>query len=235
MIKVNCAAMPANLIESELFGHEKGAFTGASERRIGKFEMADNNTIFLDEIGEMPLDAQVKLLRVLQEKEIERVGGSATIKLNVRVVAATNRNLEEEVKEGRFRSDLFYRLNVFPIALPALRERIEDIDSLSLAFLERFSRNTGKKTVKISNSALQQLRAYPWPGNVRELEHLIERNVLLADGGIINAVYLPAAAESQPQSSPAYAVRSLQETERHYIIQGLEAVQWENLRRGRRC
>ncbi len=191
MIKVNCAALPAQLIESELFGHEKGSFTGASERRIGKFELADNSTLFLDEIGEMPPDLQVKLLRAIQEKEIERVGGKGVIKTNVRLIAATNRNLQEEVKAGRFRADLFYRLNVFPITLPPLRERKEDIPLLASHFLNKLSYKSALKITSISPVVLSELQDYEWPGNIRELEHVIERSILMSAGPIIKEVYLP--------------------------------------------
>jgi formate hydrogenlyase transcriptional activator len=221
MIKVNCAAMPASLIESELFGHERGAFTGAVERRIGKFELANNSTLFLDEVGEMPLEAQVKLLRVLQEKEMERVGGKTTIKLNVRIIAATNRDLEEEVKAGRFRSDLYYRLNVFPIKLPPLRDRSEDIESLAGFFLSKFSKSIGKKTVKLSANALRQLEAYLWPGNVRELEHLIERSVILTTGPMIREFFLPKAKEATTDGQTVQSDLSLEEVERKHIIQVL--------------
>lgn len=221
MIKLNCAAMPANLIESELFGHEKGAFTGALERRIGKFELADNGTLFLDEIGEMPLEAQVKLLRVLQEKELERVGGKSTIKVNVRIIAATNRNLEEEVAAGRFRSDLYYRLNVFPIHLPPLRERQEDIAPLAHFFVDRFSKNTGKKIKAISPKVLQELSSYPWPGNVRELEHLIERSVLLATEPTLKEVHLPIRKENPPAESRVFT-GTLEEIERMHIIETIK-------------
>ena len=170
MVKVNCATLPPNLIESELFGHERGSFTGAVERRIGKFELANHGTLFLDEIGELPPGLQVKLLRAIQEKEIERIGGKHTIKTDVRIIAATNRNLQKEVAEGRFRSDLFYRLNVFPIVLPPLRERKEDIPLLAAHFIDRFARTAGKKNVRLSSTAMKQLDAYNWPGNVRELD-----------------------------------------------------------------
>ena len=182
LIKVNCAALPANLIESELFGHEKGAFTGAIEKRIGKFELAQGSTIFLDEIGEMPLDLQVKLLRVLQEKEIERIGGSQTIKIDVRIIAATNRNLEKEIAEGRFRLDLYYRLNIFPITLPPLRERIEDIPMLANFFSQKFSKKMGKAYNGIKQEALEEMMQYNWPGNIREMENIIEQSFVLNDG-----------------------------------------------------
>jgi DNA-binding NtrC family response regulator len=182
MIKVNCAAIPATLIESELFGHEKGAFTGALEKRKGKFEQADGGTIFLDEIGELPLGMQVKLLRVLQEREIEYVGGHSPIKVNVRIVAATNRNLEKEVAEGNFRLDLYYRLNVFPITLPALRERKTDIEALSLFFANRFCKEFDKPFNGIAQSMMDEMLAYHWPGNIRELENVLEQAVILNDG-----------------------------------------------------
>ncbi|MGX5856580.1 sigma-54-dependent Fis family transcriptional regulator [Dyadobacter jiangsuensis] len=224
MIKVNCAALPANLIESELFGHERGAFTGAVERRIGKFELADRSTLFLDEIGEMPLEAQVKLLRVLQEKELERIGGKTTIKVDVRVIAATNRNLEEEVKAGRFRSDLYYRLNVFPIVLPPLRNRRDDIIPLAHFFVDRCNKNSGRKVTGISPKVIQELQAYPWPGNVRELEHLIERSVLLSNDVVIREIHLP---KQQPEDKtlPVLPTQTLSEVERAYIIEVLKQFQ----------
>ncbi|QDK77535.1 response regulator [Spirosoma sp. KCTC 42546] len=182
LVKVNCATLPMNLIESELFGHEKGAFTGAAERRIGKFELAHQGTIFLDEIGEMPLDLQAKLLRVLQEKEFERLGGKGTIQTDVRVIAATNRHLEKEVAEGRFRLDLYYRLSVFPILLPALRERPEDIPLLAHFFAQKYSQKMGKSSPGISSTTLAELLSYAWPGNIRELENIIEQAVIISDG-----------------------------------------------------
>jgi transcriptional regulator with GAF, ATPase, and Fis domain len=222
MVKINCAALPANLIESELFGHEKGAFTGAIDRRIGKFELADHSSLFLDEIGEMPLEAQAKLLRVLQERELERLGGKQTIKVDVRLIVAANRNLEAAVKAGLFREDLYYRLNVFPIHLPPLRERPEDVGPLANFFLARYSRNSGKKINKIAPKALQQLRSYTWPGNVREMEHLIERSVLLTSGDTLQDVHIPKSAGTE-NAGPAYlANRSLEEVERSYIIEVLQ-------------
>ncbi|MDB5154701.1 MAG: transcriptional regulator, NifA subfamily, Fis Family [Mucilaginibacter sp.] len=185
MVKVNCAALPANLIESELFGHERGSFTGATERRVGKFELANNGTLFLDEIGEMPPELQVKILRALQEKEIERVGGKTTIKVDVRIIAATNRDLDKEMAEGRFRSDLYYRLNIFPIYLPSLRERRADIPLLASHFILRFAKKTGRRIETLSSRAMQELVQYDWPGNIRELEHLIERSILLTSGDTI--------------------------------------------------
>jgi DNA-binding NtrC family response regulator len=191
IITINCAAIPENLIESELFGHEKGAFTGATERRVGKFEMANGGTVFLDEIGELTMESQVKLLRVLQEQEFERIGSWKTIKVDVRIVAATNRNLEKEVAEGRFRLDLYYRLNVFPICLAPLRERKCDIPLLCQHFVDGKSEKMNKKVTGVTEPVLKQLVSYDWPGNIRELEHLIERNVLMADGAVIDRITLP--------------------------------------------
>lgn len=222
MIKVNCAAMPANLIESELFGHEKGAFTGATERRIGKFELANNSTLFLDEIGEMPLEAQVKLLRVIQERELERVGGKDTIKVDVRIIAATNRNLEEEVEAGRFRSDLFYRLNVFPIYLPSLRERMEDVEALANFFVTKYNKNNGKNINRIAPKAMQQLQSYLWPGNVRELEHLIERSVIMTIDNTLREVYLPKKTDKNNDAEENIFSKTLEEMERTFIINALK-------------
>ncbi|WP_121811380.1 sigma 54-interacting response regulator [Mucilaginibacter kameinonensis] len=191
LIKVNCAAIPVSLIESELFGHEKGAFTGAFERRIGKFEQAHGGTLFLDEIGEIPLEVQTKLLRVLQEKELERVGGRTTIKVDVRVVAATNRNLHEDVAAGRFRMDLYYRINVFPIFLAPLRERKEDIPLLTHYFLQQHARKTGTPVKQITSAVLNKLLAYSWPGNIRELLHLVERHIILSSSDVISTIELP--------------------------------------------
>ncbi len=182
MITVNCAALPANLIESELFGREKGAFTGAGERQMGRFELADNGTLFLDEIGEMPLELQAKLLRVIQEGEFERLGGSRTIKVNVRIIASTNRDLDEEIRSGGFRQDLFYRLNVFPITIPPLRQRKEDIPLLVNFFVAKFNKKIGKKIGTVSKETLETLQKYNWPGNVRELESIIERAVITSQG-----------------------------------------------------
>ncbi len=222
MVKVNCAALPANLIESELFGHERGAFTGAIERRIGKFELAHNSTLFLDEIGELPLEAQAKLLRVIQEREVERVGGKQIIKVDVRLIAATNRNLEEEVKAGRFRADLYFRLNVFPISPPPLRERSEDIEPLTHFFVQKYSRNTGRRIKKVTPGVIQQFRSYTWPGNVRELEHLIERSILLSTDGVLEEVYIPQNADADKQEQAFLLNRSLEEVERGYIIETLK-------------
>lgn len=221
MVKVNCAALPAHLIESELFGHEKGAFTGAVDKRIGKFELANHSTLFLDEIGEMPLELQVKLLRVLQERELERIGGKTTIKLDVRIIAATNRNLEAEVEAGRFRSDLYYRLNVFPINLPPLRERREDIEQLAYSFLAKFSKNIGKRVTNISAKVLQELKSYNWPGNVRELEHLIERSILLSEGQTLTEIHLPGRQHQANNGNGSLldlSTGTLEQMERAHII-----------------
>ncbi|HEX6432413.1 MAG TPA: sigma 54-interacting response regulator [Niastella sp.] len=222
-VKLNCAALPATLIESELFGHEKGAFTGANDKRIGKFERAHRGTIFLDEVGEMPLELQVKLLRVLQEKEIERVGGRDTIKIDVRVIAATNKNLEKEVADGRFRLDLYYRLNVFPITLPALRDRKEDIPALAYHFMNYYNHKAGKKISGVSENVLRKMMAYNWPGNIRELEHLMERSVLLAKGMAIEDILLPTVTKSDGIAVPEETtMKTIEENERDYIISVLK-------------
>jgi Nif-specific regulatory protein len=181
-IKAHCAALPENLIESELFGHVKGAFTGATADRKGRFELADGGTLFLDEIGEIPPSIQIKLLRVLQEREFERVGSTHTIKINVRVIAATNRNLQQMASEGAFREDLFYRLNVFPIYVPPLRKRKSDILQLADFFLEKYGKSSGKNVRRLSSPVIDMLYTYHWPGNVRELENIMERGVILAEG-----------------------------------------------------
>jgi len=223
IVVVNCAALPLSLIESELFGYEKGAFTGANTRRIGKFEQANGGTLFLDEIGELPLDAQVKLLRVLQEKEIERIGGETTVKVDVRIVAATNRNLEYEVAQGRFRLDLYYRLNVFPVELAALRERKEDVEALAYHFLKKYATKAHKNVTGISNKALNQLMQYDWPGNIRELEHLIERNVLLAPGSEITAFDLAVTPQAtQVKQATDGAMLSMEDMEREHIMTALK-------------
>ena len=217
LIKVNCGALPASLIESELFGHERGAFTGANEQRIGKFEQANKSTIFLDEIGDMPIDLQVKLLRVLQEKEIDRVGGKGSIRVDIRIIAATNRDLEKDVSEGRFRMDLYYRLNVFPILMPPLRDRIKDIPALVAFFLELFCRRNNCPVKKVSPAAMDSLLLYPWPGNIRELQYLLERTVLLTPGFLINEFQLPGIpAVSAPATSTA-GVKTIREIEAEHI------------------
>ncbi|WP_431209921.1 sigma-54 interaction domain-containing protein [Puia sp. P3] len=224
MVKVNCAALSPHLIESELFGHEKGSFTGATDRRIGKFELAAGGTLFLDEVGEMPLDLQVKLLRVLQEKEIERVGGKTVIPTDVRIIAATNRQLWQEVQAGKFRSDLYYRLNVFPIVIPPLRDRREDLPALVDNFIARYARKMGKKITGISEHALSGLKAYSWPGNIRELEHLIERTVLLSHEPFIRHIDTPAADLPQDQEPDNLVlpdddrIKTIDEIEREHIV-----------------
>ncbi len=219
LVKVNCATLPATLIESELFGHEKGSFTGAHDKRIGKFEQANGGTIFLDEIGEMPVDLQVKLLRVLQEKEIEPIGSRWPVKINVRVIAATNKNLEKEVAEGKFRLDLYYRLNVFPIELPPLRDRVEDIPALVHHFLNYYNQKAGKKVAGLSDKVLRNMAAYHWPGNIRELENIIERGVLLAKGTIIDEISLPVSqTKTGFHDTTDNRMKTIHENERDYII-----------------
>ncbi|MDE4541068.1 sigma 54-interacting transcriptional regulator, partial [Thermoanaerobacterium sp. R66] len=191
-IRVNCAAIPSTLLESELFGHEKGAFTGAIMQKIGKFELADGGTIFLDEIGDIPIEIQAKLLRVLQDKEFERVGGIRTIKVDVRIIAATNKNLEEAMKNGTFREDLYYRLNVIPVFLPALRDRKEDIPVLVEHFIRKMNKKLGRNVQFITNTAIKALIKYDWPGNIRELENLIERCITLSDKEYIDFDDLPS-------------------------------------------
>jgi formate hydrogenlyase transcriptional activator len=227
MVKVNCAALPAHLIESELFGHERGSFTGATEKRVGKFEQANGGTLFLDEIGEMPPDLQVKLLRALQEREIERIGGKSPIKLDVRVIAATNRDLEKEVAEGRFRSDLFYRVNIFPIILPELKDRKEDISLLVSHFIRRLAGKTGRKVKGISKEALQDMLLYDWPGNIRELEHLIERSILLSDGDILTQIQLPGSKSVTPVpvGKKEFIIKKMEVNEREYIVNMLQYCQ----------
>jgi formate hydrogenlyase transcriptional activator len=223
LVKVNCAAIPAGLIESELFGHEKGAFTGALTKKMGRFEVADKGTIFLDEIGELPLDLQSKLLRVLQEGEFERVGGMQTFKVNVRIIAATNRDLEQQSKTGHYRPDLYYRLNVFPIHLPALREREGDIPLLVQFFVRKFAANFGKKIDRISERMMAGLQRYHWPGNIRELEHVIERAVILSEGSELEPIELL----SQPNGKAgAVKPQTLEETERQHILDVLDQANW---------
>jgi len=197
-IKINCAAIPHNLIESELFGYERGAFTGAVSSKPGRFELADGGTLFLDEIGEIPVEMQVKLLRALQESEFERVGGIKTTRVDVRLIAATNRDLLHEIEAGRFRKDLYYRLAVVPIVLPALRERRTDIPMLARHFLEKYNRKLNKRIEGIADEALAQLQVYPWPGNIRELENLMERTLLFADGPQVQLKDLPEAMRASP-------------------------------------
>jgi transcriptional regulator with GAF, ATPase, and Fis domain len=212
MIKLNCAALPASLIEAELFGREKGAYTGALTRQIGRFELAHGSTIFLDEVGELPLELQPKLLRVLQEGELERVGGTQTIKVDVRVIAATNRRLEDEVRAGRFREDLYYRLNVFPIRLPPLRERSADIPMLVWQFAREFSQSIGTRIDRIPDGTMRALEAYAWPGNIRELRNVIERAAILSRDGVLEMA-LPAAAEGRATRPGTLAASERREIE----------------------
>jgi formate hydrogenlyase transcriptional activator len=205
LVKVNCSAISAGLVESELFGHMKGAFTGAIQRRVGRFELADGGTIFLDEVGELPLEIQVRLLRVLQEREFEPVGSSRSVRVDVRVIAATNCDLGEAVKAGRFRSDLFYRLNVFPIEVPPLRDRRPDIPKLAMFFLERFSKKFGKRIGTVSQATMDMLVGYGWPGNIRELQNIIERAVVVTHGSVLafSADLLPAEISEVSVNPPA--------------------------------
>jgi PAS domain S-box-containing protein len=222
LITVNCASLPSNLIESELFGREKGAFTGADTRQVGRFEIANGSTLCLDEIGELPLEVQAKLLRVIQHNEFERLGSSQTIKVDVRIVATTNRNLEEEARKGRFREDLYYRLNVFPITVPPLRQRKEDIPLLVQAFIERYARKLGKQITSIQKETMKALQDYLWPGNVRELENVIERAMILCPGPVFQLVD-KLEISSPPLSS---TVRTLEETERNQILKTLSETRW---------
>jgi len=201
LVKLNCGAIPTGLVESELFGHMKGAFTGALERRTGRFELADGGTLFLDEVSELPPDTQVKLLRVLQEHEFEPLGSSRTMKVNVRIIAASNRDLEKAVQEGRFRADLYYRLNVLPIVLPPLRQRRSDIPLLTAFFVERFARQFGKQITGIAQDTMDLLSRYDWPGNIRELQNVVERAVVLSRGQI-----LKLGADLLPASSAGHSV-----------------------------
>jgi len=223
-IKLHCAALAESLLESELFGHEKGAFTGAERRREGRFEQANGGTLFLDEIGDIAPSVQVKLLRVLQEHEFERVGGNQTIHADARVIAATNRDLKSMVADGRFREDLYYRLNVINVSLPTLRERRTDIPMLALHFLERFAKENSKAVERISEAALARLVSYAWPGNVRELENVIERAVVLADAGSIEPSHLPPEVVPSPTSgAPRIPGASMADIERYAILTTLEA------------
>lgn len=219
LVIINCGAIPENLAESLLFGHERGSFTGALDKRIGKFELADGGTIFLDEIGEMPMELQVKLLRVLQEREIERIGGASPIKINVRIIAATNKNLEEQVAAGRFRMDLYYRLHVFPIIVPSLKKRKGDIPELANHFIKVYSEKMGRKSPLLSDFALQQITNYNWPGNIRELEHVIQRAILLTDGNTIKEIEFSTSSKMHAeQASESFSIKTILENERDYIL-----------------
>lgn len=226
-VRLNCAALAEGLLESELFGHEKGAFTGALARREGRFKQAHNGTLFLDEVSEIPLPLQVKLLRFLQEKQFERVGGNETLSVDVRIVAATNRDLKERVQSGAFREDLFYRLNVIQVDVPPLRVRRSDIPVLASHFLRRFAQENGRGVMSFSDEALQALLRYPWPGNVRELENAVERAVVLSEGSVIVPHFLPGAIEQTPARSMDLLIPgiTLAELERLAIMQTLEAVE----------
>ncbi|WPD22709.1 MAG: sigma 54-interacting transcriptional regulator [Candidatus Electrothrix scaldis] len=225
LITVNCAALPGNLIESELFGREKGAYTGADTRQLGRFEIADGSTLCLDEIGELPLELQAKLLRVIQYNEFERLGSSRTVKVDVRIVATTNRNLEEEAGRGRFRQDLYYRLNVFPLTVPPLRQRKEDIPMLVHAFAERYAKKLGKNIISVRKETIRALQEYPWPGNIRELEGVIERAVILCSGPVLHLTdelkilspILPVASSDE---------RTLEGIERQHIMKILSETRW---------
>jgi Nif-specific regulatory protein len=236
LIRVNCAALPESLLESELFGHVKGAFTGATSDRRGRFELADGGTIFLDEIGDLPLNLQVKLLRVIQHKTFEQVGGAEPIKVDVRIIAATNRDIEREVEEGRFRADLYYRLNVLPIYIPPLRERRDDIPLLADFFLKRFNREIKKQITGFTPEAMEVLLSFSWPGNVRELENAIERAVVTAQSDKIAPEAFAAAGRSRPQEEQ-YAGKQLKEAinvfKKHYIRQTLEMNRWNQTKTAR--
>jgi transcriptional regulator with PAS, ATPase and Fis domain len=227
-VSVNCAAVPRDLIASELFGHEKGSFTGAVQRRVGRFELAEGGTIFLDEVGELPMETQIALLRVLQEHEFERVGGTQSIQTNVRVVAATNRNLQQAIAAGRFRSDLFYRLNVFPIEIAPLRERREDIPVLVEYFIDRCARNIGKNMRGIEKNSLELLQSYPWPGNIRELQNVIERSLIMCETenfSVDKTWLLPQTIPTQP----------IEQAELHQRLQAHEKDMIEAALRESRC
>ncbi|HSZ83496.1 MAG TPA: sigma 54-interacting transcriptional regulator, partial [Polyangia bacterium] len=237
LVKVNCAAISSGLVESELFGHEKGAFTGALARRKGRFELAHGGTLLLDEVGELPLDLQAKLLRVLQERELERVGGSETVRVDVRVIAATNRNLVDMVARGTFREDLYYRLNVFPVALPPLRARPRDIAILVHAFVRQFARQAGRRIDGVTPEAMRRLESYRWPGNVRELQNVVERAVILARGRTLGLEALPDLGPTRDEAAPLAALAAaraaassgpltVEEVERAYVTRTLVDTAW---------
>jgi transcriptional regulator with GAF, ATPase, and Fis domain len=246
LIKVNCAALPAGLVESELFGHEKGAFSGAIARRVGRFELADGGTLFLDEVGELPLDAQAKLLRALQEREFDRVGGAAPVKVDVRVIAATNRDLLAEVRDKRFREDLHYRLNVFPVRLPPLRDRPDDIPLLVHFLMGKFAPRVGRRLEGVTQATMRRLQEYSWPGNIRELENVLERSIILATGSALDiapdllptpvpaAVAEPPGADDTTQDTaiaaaprpPGQPQPSLEAVERDHILAVLRQTNW---------
>ncbi|MEL6255800.1 MAG: sigma 54-interacting transcriptional regulator [Bacteroidota bacterium] len=227
LVKVNCAALPRELIESELFGHEAGAFTGATQKKIGKFELAQDGSIFLDEIGELPIELQPKLLRVLQEGECERIGGTQTIKLNVRIIAATNRDLKKAIKEGKFREDLYYRLHVFPIHVPPLRERTDDILPLFFFFIKKYSKKFSKNIDFIPDSIIQAFEAYEWPGNVREMEHLVERALILSKDGYLPIDQFIGISKDLPLEQKKPASEELWKIEKDHIIKILDKYKWK--------
>ena len=226
-VVVNCGTLPNNLIESDLFGHEKGSYTGAINKREGKFELADGGTIFLDEIGELPLELQVKFLRVLQEREIEPIGGKPK-KINVRVLAATNKDLEEEVAAGRFRIDLYYRLNVFPLMMPSLRERKEDIPLLANHFIKKYSNEAGTQTPMLSAEAANMLVQYDWPGNIRELENTMQRNIVMANGAVMESLDIPVSKRAVVTNGNGKGgFKTMIENERDHILAVLESCNWK--------
>jgi formate hydrogenlyase transcriptional activator len=225
-VKLNCAAIPSGLLESELFGHEKGAFTGAIMPKVGRFELADQGTLFLDEVGDIPAELQPKLLRVLQEQEFERLGSTRTIRVDVRLVAATNRDLQRMVKEGQFRSDLYYRLNVFPTVLPPLRERRDDIPRLVRHLTQKFARRIGRRIETIPSEIMEALTQYAWPGNVRELENVIERAVILSPGTELHVAIGDLRAAARQASKPANGDGTLEDAERHHILRVLAETNW---------
>jgi two-component system, NtrC family, response regulator HydG len=220
-VRVNCAALASGVLESELFGHEKGSFTGAINRKLGRFELADGGTLFLDEVGDLSPEIQVKLLRVLQERELERVGGTETLKVDVRVVSATNRHLEELMQDGLFREDLYYRLNVFPILVPPLRDRLDDVERLATHFVARFATRCGKKVTGMSSEAIAKLGTYSWPGNVRELENVIERAIILSRGERVEEDDLDFGARRLPTASPTDLSGALEELERRKLVEAI--------------
>jgi len=223
-VKLNCAAIPAGLLESELFGHERGAFTGAVSQRIGRFELANQGSIFLDEIGEIPLELQPKLLRVLQEREFERLGSGRTLRTGARLIAAANRDLAAMVREQKFRADLFYRLNVFPVEVPPLRERPEDIPLLVRHFVEQFSRRMNKTVDTIPSETMSAMARYHWPGNIRELQNLIERAVILSPGPVLKVPV--AELKADPARAGARRIETLEDGDRRHILAALEATNW---------
>ncbi len=234
-VVVNCAALPEPLLESELFGHERGAFTGATQRKEGRFLLAHRGTLFLDEVGELSPTTQAKILRVLQSKEFEALGSTRTLKVDVRIIAATNRNLEAMVREGTFRDDLFYRLNVFPIRLPALRERLEDLPWLTEFFLRRFREKYQRPVKSLAPEALAAMRAYHWPGNIRELENAMERAVIICQGEVLNLADLPPALQRPgPAAADPTAEPGPQEMERQYILKTLEKFAFNRAEAARR-